>query len=68
MSLKHVHVAFVVMAMLLTLFCGARALSELQNGGSAFFAVATVGAVAVVALLVRYQQRFLRACREAGIQ
>lgn len=68
MSLKHVHVAFVVAAMLLTLFCGFRALTALRSSGSATFALATIAALAVVVLLVRYQQRFLRACREAGIQ
>lgn len=68
MSLKHVHVAFVVMAMLLTLFCGFRAWSELQNDGSMVYAVVTIAALAVSGLLLRYQQRFRRTCREAGIQ
>jgi hypothetical protein len=68
MSLKHVHLAFVVAAMLLTTFCAVRAMAALLSGGSWMLAVATVGAVVIVALLVQYQHRFLRACREAGIQ
>lgn len=68
MSLKHVHVAFVLMATLLALFCGFRALSELRSGASATFVLATIASVVVAGLLVRYQLRFLRACREAGIQ
>ncbi len=68
MSLKHVHVAFVVMAMLLTLFCGFRAWSEMRSGGTVTYALVAVAALAVAVLLLRYQQRFLRTCREAGIQ
>lgn len=68
MSLKHVHVAFVAMAMLLTLFCGFRAWSEMRSGGSMAYALVAIAALAVAGLLVRYQQRFLRSCREAGIQ
>ena len=68
MSLKHVHLAFVVAAMLLTLFCAVRAVSELRSGGSWTLGLVTVGALAAVGVLIRYQQRFLRSCREAGIQ
>lgn len=68
MSLKHVHLAFVATAMLLILFCVFRAVTELRVSGSWTLGIATLGALAAFGLLVRYQQRFLRSCREAGIR
>lgn len=68
MSLKNVHVVFIVAATILALFCAVRALGSFRAGGSPVTAVAAVASLAGAALLVRYETRFLRRCREQGIR
>lgn len=68
MSLKHVHVLFVVAATLLVLFCGVQAAGAFRSTGSVTMAGAALLALAGVATLVRYEFVFLRRCREAGIR
>jgi hypothetical protein len=68
MSLKNVHVLFVVAATLLVLFCGVQAVGAFRTTGSAVMAGAAVLALAAAATLVRYELAFLRRCREAGIR
>lgn len=67
MSLKHVHVLFVVASTLLILFCGVQAVAAFRSTGSSTMAGAAVLALAAVGLLLRYELMFLRRCREAGI-
>ncbi|MGE3958283.1 MAG: hypothetical protein AB7H96_16335 [Vicinamibacterales bacterium] len=68
MSLKNVHVAFVVAAALLVLFCGLQAVGSFREGGSVLMAAAALVSGLGVIALVRYEIAFLRRCREAGIR
>jgi hypothetical protein len=68
MSLKHVHVVFIVVATLLVLFCGAVAFQEFRTDGAPLMACAAVGALLGAAALVRYEALFIRRCREVGIR
>ena len=68
MSLKNVHVVFIVAATLLALFCAVRAFGSFRAEGSPMMAVAVVASLASAALLVRYETRFVRRCREQGIR
>ncbi|MFN7915813.1 MAG: hypothetical protein U0Q55_10790 [Vicinamibacterales bacterium] len=68
MTLRNVHVLFVVSAVLLVLFCGAEAVRAFLRAGSVLMAGAAAGAVLAAGLLVRYELTFLRRCREAGIR
>lgn len=68
MSLKNVHLLFVVTALLLVLFCGVEAARLFVRAGSAPMAAAVLGAALAAGALVRYELAFLRRCREAGIR
>ena len=68
MSLKHVHVVFIVVATLLVLFCGVVAFEQFRVDGTPLMACATLGALVGAAALVRYEALFMRRCREVGIR
>jgi hypothetical protein len=68
MSLKNVHVLFIVTACVMVLSCGLLALDAFRAGGSPLLVAAAGVAVAVVVFLVRYETQFLRRCRQAGIR
>jgi hypothetical protein len=68
MSLKNVHLVFITAAAALALFCAVQAFGSYRDTGSMLSAVATVGALAVAALLVRYETLFLKRCRAEGIR
>lgn len=68
MSLKNVHLLFVMVATLLALFCGAQAFERFRADGSVTLLGAALMAVVAAGLLVQYERRFLRRCREAGIR
>ncbi|MGC4083576.1 MAG: hypothetical protein QM736_16055 [Vicinamibacterales bacterium] len=68
MSLKTVHLVFVTAATMLALWCGAQALQAFRATGSPTMGTAVVGAILTAGVLVGYERRFLRRCREAGIR
>ena len=68
MSLKHVHVVFIVVATLLVLFCGVVAFERFRVDGAPLMACAALGALVGVAALVRYESLFMKRCREVGIR
>ncbi len=68
MSLKHVHVVFIVVATLLVLFCGVVAFQRFQAGGGLLMACAMLGALVGAGALVRYETLFMKRCRELGIR
>jgi len=68
MSLKHVHVVFIVVATLLVLFCGVVAFERFRADGAPLMACAALGALFGVAALVRYETLFMKRCREVGIR
>ena len=68
MSLKHVHLAFIVAATLLALFCSVDAFVRYRVDGSPLVGLAALGALGLAAALVRYELHFVRRCREMGIR
>lgn len=68
MSLKHVHVVFIVAATLLVLFCGVVALERFRAEGAPLMACAVLGSLVGAAALVRYEALFMKRCREEGIR
>lgn len=68
MSLKNVHVLFIVAATVLALFCAVQAFDRYQTDGSMLAAVAGAAAVLAAGLLVRYETLFLKRCRLEGIR
>lgn len=69
MSLKNVHVLFVVIATLLVLFCGVQAFGSYRAEGSMLTGtVAALASLGLALLLAGYERRFIRRCREEGIR
>lgn len=68
MSLKQVHVAFIVVATLLVLYCGGVALQRFLVERTPLMAAAVVAALMAVVALVRYETLFMKRCREVGIR
>ncbi len=68
MSLKNFHLVFIVLAVLLALFCGVLAFNSYRASGSLVTGLAALGSLAAAALLTRYEAGFLRRCREGGIR
>ena len=68
MSLKNVHVVFIISAVLLALFCFVDAYGAFRADGSPVMAAAALMCAGVSVLLVAYGARFVRRCREAGIR
>ncbi len=68
MSLRNVHLMFIAAATLLALFCAVQAFGSYRDHGSMLSAAAGAVALAVAALLVRYETLFLKRCRAEGIQ
>lgn len=68
MSLKKVHVLFMVAATMLALFCAVVAFDNFRADGSPLMAAASAGAVGAAVLMVRYEAFFLGRCRRAGVR
>lgn len=68
MSLKNMHIAFVVAAIGLALFCGVRGLETFLAEARPSGAVACAASVVVAATLAWYEAGFIRRCRKAGIR
>ena len=68
MSLKNVHLIFIVAATLLALLCALLAFGRFQDGGSPLMAAASACAVLAAAVLAAYEARFVRRCRAEGIR
>jgi hypothetical protein len=68
MSLKHVHIGFIVVATLLTLLVGVDAVSRFRADGSLEWAATAAGAAGAVVALAAYERSFIARCRRAGIR
>ncbi|MBS1817135.1 MAG: hypothetical protein JSU08_04335 [Acidobacteria bacterium] len=68
MSLKNVHVAFVLAAIGLCIMYGVQALQAFLDDPRPSSGIAGAAAVAAAVILGWYEARFLRGCREAGIR
>ena len=68
MSLKHVHVAFILGATLLALFCAVLAFGQFREDGAPLPGAAVAASLAAAVLLLGYESRFLRRCRREGIR
>jgi hypothetical protein len=63
-----VHALFIGAAVLLSLLCAGQAFGAFRAHGSGLMAAAAIGATLVALVLVGYEARFLRRCREEGIR
>jgi len=68
MSLKNVHLVFIVMATLLALLCAVLAFGRFRTGGSPLMGAASLCGVLAAGALARYEARFVRRCRAEGIR
>ncbi len=68
MSLKNVHVVFIIIAVLLALFCAVLAFDSFRTSGSPLTGLSALASLAGAGLLVGYEAAFLRRCRREGIQ